>query len=397
MEHLILPSDILIAYVKDRLNREQVLLLEEALLHQPEASEEVLWLRDMLEQEALDDYLELQGWEDLIDYEALFDANLKQAESLSEITTEEMVAYVKGELPKEAVLILEEKLLIDAEQQDTLFFLQDLHKEGMLEEGLVTMEKGWTTDIGDVKEGTEEGKPRGSAGAERKLPFSFLQIAATLIGILLVTGIVVTTVLPPPGSDDPLVRPEDVMKSDDAPKRPIRGGYVTDQALERALTTNNFDTPGKKLRVAAYLLDYTQSPMGPFTQKVLWENYYLLPARNLSVQRRFEPVEHMAFLEGWQPADQLPLTNDWMTVDWKQGELIMYHPDGPIIGSVSIDAPKQLGWESSGKALWVLSNEGALTRLRTPEGIWDWLRSVEADFIPPLTEQERQAAIPNKQ
>lgn len=391
MEHLILPSDILIAYVKDRLNREQVLLLEEALLHQPEAYEEVLWLRDMLEQEALDAYLKMQGWEDAIDYEALFDANRKQAESQSEITPEEMVAYVKGELPKEVVLILEEKLLHDADHQDTLSFLLDLQQEGMLDEGLLTMEQGWTVDRGDEKNGESKIKPIGSAASKTDLAaakgkphFSFLRIAATVVGILIAAGVVFTIVIPQFNSDNPTV-----------PNPPTRGVYAADQALERALVTETFDTPGKKLRVAAYLLDRVPGAMGPFTQQVLWENYYLLPARDLSAPRKFEPVEYMAFLKGWQPASQLPITNEWMTVDWKQGELIIFHPDGPIIGSVNVDSPKQLGWESSGKALWVLTNEEALLRLRTPEGIRDWLRSAEADFIPALDEQERQAAIPN--
>ncbi|NHE58968.1 hypothetical protein G9Q97_19340 [Cyclobacterium sp. GBPx2] len=384
MQHLLLTSDILIAYVKNRLNRQQVLLLEEALPQQPEAYEEVLWIRDMLEQGELDAYLEMQGWEDAIDYEALFDANLKQAESLLEISTEEMVAYVKGRLPKEEVLRFEEKLPHDKEHQDTLSFLQDLHKEGMLEEGLVTMEKGWTLDGGDGKEETDEEKPTGSTGAERNPSFSFLQIAATVVGILITVGVLFNIIIPQFSSDKPTV-----------PERPVRGGHVADQALEKALATNSFDTPGKKLRVAAYLLDYTQRPMGPFTQKVLWENYYLLPAQEMSGLRNFQPVEHMAFLEQWQDANQLPITNEWMTVDWKDGELQVYHPEGPIIGSVAVDSPKQLGLEISGKGLWVLTNEEALLRLRTPEGIRDWLRSAEADFIPALDEQERQAAIPN--
>jgi hypothetical protein len=156
----------------------------------------------------------------------------------------------------------------------------------------------------------------------------------------------------------------------------------------------NFDTPGKKLRVAAYLLDRVPGPMGPFTQQVLWENYYLLPTRDLSMQRKFEPIEYMAFLEQWQPASQLPITNEWMTVDWKQGELIVYHPDGPIIGSAAVDTPQQLGFEISGKGLWVLTNKEELLRFRAPEGIIEWLQSSEADFIPPLNEEERQAATP---
>ena len=393
MEHLILPSDILIAYVKDCLNREQVLLLEEALLHQPEAHEEVLWLRDMLEQGELDAYLEIQGWEDSINYEKLFDANLEEITSLSEITTEDMLAYVKGELPKEEVLLLEEKLLHDKEQQDTLSFLQDLHKEGMLEEGLLTMEKGLTIDRSTEK--NDEGKimPIGTAtsipdqaGADAKPPFSFLRIAATVVGILITAGIVFNIVIPQFNSDNPT-----------DPNPPTRGGYVTDQVLERALATNKFETSGKKLRVAAYLLDRVPGPMGPFTQKVLWENYYLLPEKEISGSKSFDPIEHMAFLEKWFPANQLPITNEWMMVDWKQGELIVYHPEGQRIGSVKIDKPHQLSWESSGKALWVLTNEEALVRLRTPEGIINWLRSAEADFIPTLNDEERQAAIPNNQ
>ncbi|MBI0400298.1 hypothetical protein [Cyclobacterium marinum] len=393
MKHLILPSDILIAYVKDRLNREQVLLLEEALLHQPEAHEEVLWLRDMLEQGELDAYLEMQGWEDSINYEELFDANLEEVKSLSEITTEDMVAYVKGELPKEAVLLLEEKLLNDKEQQDTLSFLQDLHKEGMLEEGLLAIEKGLT--INRSEENNEKGKikPIGTAaskpdpaGADDKPPFPFLRIAATVVGILIAAGIVFNIVIPQFNSDNPTV-----------PNPPTRGGYVTDQVLERALATKTFDTPGKKLRVVAYLLDRVPGAMGPFTQQVLWENYYLLPAKEISGSKSFDPIEHMAFLEEWFPANHMPITNEWMTVDWNQGELTVYHPEGQMIGSVEIDKPHQLSWESSGKALWVLTNEEALLRLRTPEGIIDWLRSTEADFIPTLNNEEQQAAIPNNQ
>lgn len=385
MQHLLLTSDILIAYVKNRLNRSQVLLLEEALLHQPEAYEEVLWIRDLLEQGELDAYLEMQGWEDSIDYEALFDANLKQAESLLEITTEEMVAYVKGKLLKEEVLILEEKLLSDSEHQDTLSFLQDLEQEGMLEEGLRTMEKGWTLDRSVEKKGTGKENPISPATAKRNSPFSFLQIAATVAGILITVGVLFNIVENLFNSVDPTV-----------PERSVRGGFVADQALERALATNKFDTPEKKLRVAAYLLDYTPPPMGPFTQKVLWENYYLLPAQKISGLRSFEPVEHMAFLDQWQDANQLPITNKWMTVDWKKGELMLYYPDGPIIGSVAVDSPKQLGLEILGKGLWVLTKEEELLHLRTPEGIRDWLRSAEADFIPQLDEQERQAAIPNQ-
>ena len=393
MKHLILPSDILIAYVKDRLNREQVLLLEEALLHQPEAHEEVLWLRDMLEQGELDAYLEMQGWEDSINYEELFDANLEEVKSLSEITTEDMVAYVKGELPKEAVLLLEEKLLNDKEQQDTLSFLQDLHKEGMLEEGLLAIEKGLTNNRSE--ENNEKGKikPIGTAtsipdqaGADDKPSFSFLRIAATVVGILIAAGIVFNIVIPQFNSDNPT-----------DPNPPTRGGYVIDQVLERALATNKFETSGKKLRVAAYLLDRVPGPMGPFTQKVLWENYYLLPEKETSGSKSFDPIEHMAFLEKWFPANQLPITNEWMTVDWNQGELIVHHPDGPIIGSVAIDTPLQLGWESLGTGLWILTQDEDLLRLRTPEGIIDWLRSAEADFIPILNEEERQAAIPNNQ
>lgn len=416
MQHLILTSDILIAYVKNRLNHRQVLLLEDALLHQPESQEEVLWILEMLEQGALDAYLEMQGWEESIDYEALFDANLRQAESLLEITTEDMVAYVKGELPKEEVLILEEKLLRDKEQQETLSFLLDLHEEGMLEEGLLTMEKGWTLDnpeevileessatvekerildSGDGKKGMEERKLKDPA-AKYKPPFSFLQIAATVVGILIAVGVVFNILIPQFNSDEPAVRSDDqVLSSDDLPERPIRGGYVADRALELALATETFDTPGKKLRLAAYLLDRIPGQMGPLIQKVLWDNYYLLPAREISGVRRFDPVEYMAFLEQWYPANQLPITNEWMKVDWKEGELLVYHPHGQIIGSATIDLPKQLGLEISGKGLWVLTIEEELIRLRTPEGIRDWLRFAVADFIPQLDEQERQAALPD--
>jgi len=384
MKNLVLTSAVLVDYANGHLSQEEALAVEAALLQDQSASAQMDMIWDMQGQGLLESYLAGIGFNTSA---ARITDRLPQLEGPYIPMAQDLIRYVKGQLPTEEMLKLEEALLDDPKAMQELALLQELQEKGELD----TFAANLNSVAGTAATQTGESERLKAETAQEKNQQPKLRIwapwlprvAASLALLLTVWVIFLETQngLPPQSQ---------------AVK--VRGGYSIAareyQQMMQQWSESGEVSPRLQLRGIALIYRRTNTEQLPTKlEAALMEAWYtIMPISDLQTTDLAVELHHdFSSLQGLRK-NPLVFQEDGvmyrLTTEKQRLELRDF--SSQTIHTFGAPSVAFAAFSKSGQEILVIDKNGHSYRLLTPTGILAWLQSDEGKkAVPPLTDAEK--------